>query len=115
MALDNPTNGAALSRAIERGAPREEDLERAGKAILILIERAAGATATRVAMAADTAQKLAVELRTAEDRIGELELEVRHYQERAVRAEEWLLRVQHEIQNNFFKQNALAQTPDDDR
>jgi hypothetical protein len=35
-----------------------------------------------------------------------LEADVRHYQDRAMRAEKWLLRVYKEIEEKFFTQNA---------
>jgi hypothetical protein len=47
-------------------------------------------------------------LRAAEDRAKQLEAEVRHYQDRAFRAEKWLLRVYKEIEDKFFSQNAAA-------
>src|SRR5215207_2940907 len=89
-----------------KDGPPGEELERAGKAILVLIDRAAQTTQTRVAEAAKAAQNVTEQLRAAEDRIGQLETELRHYRERAARAEEWLNRVRDEIQNNFFSQNA---------
>jgi len=84
----------------------EEELERVGRAILILVDRAAEATGTRIAEAAEAAKNVTDQLRAAEDRRRQLETELRHYQGRAARAEEWLMRVRDEIQNNFFSQNA---------
>jgi len=103
-----------FGRSSKDGSP-EEELERAGKEILVLIERAGEITANRLAIAADAAQKIVVQLRASEDRIGQLEAEVRHYQERAARAEEWLMRVYNEIQKKFFDENAVPQTHDVDR
>ena len=89
-----------------KDGPPAEELERAGKAILVLIDRVAQTTEARVAETTKTAQKVTEQLRAAEDRIRQLETELRHYQQRAARAEEWLMRVRNEIQNNFFSQNA---------
>jgi hypothetical protein len=49
----------------------------------------------------------------AEDRIRELEAHVRHYQERADRAEKWLHRISLEIEQKFFSRDDSrpAQSP----
>ena len=50
-------------------------------------------------------QKLSGQVQTVEDRAKQLEAEVRYHQDRADRAEEWLLRVYKEIEDRFFDQN----------
>jgi hypothetical protein len=49
------------------------------------------------------AQKLSHQLRSAEDRIAELEAEVTAYRDRAERAEQWLHRVYSEIEERFLR------------
>ena len=69
-----------------------DPLDRAAQAILGLVHRAAAdAEANQQALA--TTYQLSCQLRAAEDRIRDLEAHVRHYQERADRAEKWLHRV----------------------
>jgi hypothetical protein len=46
--------------------------------------------------------QLSAQLRAAEDRIRELEANVRHHQERADRAEKWLYQISVEIERSFF-------------
>ena len=55
--------------------------------------------------AMDIAHKLSLQLRAAEDRLAQLEGDVRYYQERASRAEKWLMRIQHEIEEKFLCDN----------
>src|SRR4051812_30850680 len=61
-------------------------LDKAGQTILQLLNKAADVAEQNSGHAIDTAQKLAHQLRAAEDRISELEAEVAAYQERAERA-----------------------------
>jgi uncharacterized protein YlxW (UPF0749 family) len=53
--------------------------------------------------ALDMAQKLSHQLRSAEDRIAELEAEVQFYQEKCERAERWLHKVYTEIEDRFLQ------------
>jgi hypothetical protein len=48
------------------------------------------------------AQKLSHQLRTAEDRIADLEAEVQLYREKAERAEEWLSKISTEIEDRLI-------------
>jgi hypothetical protein len=79
-------------------------LDKAGQTILQLLSKAADVAEQNSRHAIDTAQKLAHQLRAAEDRISELEAEVAGYQERAERAEQWLHRVYTEIEDRFLRQ-----------
>jgi hypothetical protein len=53
--------------------------------------------------ALEMAQKLSHQLRGAEQRIAELEADVRSYRERADRAEEWLHKIYIEVEERFIK------------
>ncbi len=66
-----------------------EVVERAGQAVLDLIHRAADTTEANLQQARDVAEKLADQLRAAQNRIKELEANARYYQDRADRAEKW--------------------------
>ena len=54
------------------------------------------------------AQALSHKLRAAEGRIAELEAQAAAYQEQAERAEQWLLRVNTEIEDRFLRQDQNA-------
>jgi cell fate (sporulation/competence/biofilm development) regulator YmcA (YheA/YmcA/DUF963 family) len=94
------------SVAQDRTATSDGDqLESAGQAILKLLHKAAGATEANSRQAFATAQKLASQLRAAEDRIAELEAEVQHYREKSERAEDWLRKISAEIEDRLFNES----------
>jgi hypothetical protein len=86
------------------------DLDRSGHAIVALLQEAAQAARANEDRAAGIAQKLSQQLQAAEDRAAQLEADVQHYQDRAFRAEKWLLRVYKEIEDKFFKQKIAPKT-----
>jgi hypothetical protein len=79
-----------------------DPLDAAGKAILGSLHRAASAAEANYQQALEMTDKLSAGLRAAEDRIRELEGNVRHHQDRADRAEKWLYQVSVEIERKFF-------------
>jgi len=84
-------------------APNDGDqLDSAGRAILKLLHKAAGAAEANSRQALETAQRLSSQLRAAEDRIAELEAEVQQYRERAERAENWLRKISAEIEDRLI-------------
>jgi hypothetical protein len=56
------------------------------------------------ARAMDLAHKLSFQLRDAEERARELEAQATYFRERAVRAEDWLLRIHNEVEQTFFSE-----------
>jgi hypothetical protein len=92
-----------FARAAKGAGPGEADqLDKAGKTILQLVQRAAGIADENSRHAFGMAQKLSDQLRATEDRVTELEAEVAAYQERAERAEQWLHRVIRRLKTDFF-------------
>jgi hypothetical protein len=81
-----------------------DQLDSAGQTILQLLNRAANVAEQNSKHAIDMAQKLAHELRAAQQRISELEAEVVAYQNQAERAEQWLHKVYTEIEERFLRQ-----------
>ena len=79
-----------------------DQLDKAGQAILGLLNRAASAAETNYQQAIEMTHKLSAQFRAAEDRIRELEAKVRQHAERADRAERWLHQVSVEIEQKFF-------------
>ena len=81
-----------------------DQLDNAGQTILKLLHKAADVAEANSKHALDMAQKLSHQLRSAEDRIAELEAEVQRYQEKCERAERWLHKVYTEIEDRFLRQ-----------
>ena len=91
--------------APKNAAPDNADqLDNAGQTILRLLHKAADVAEANSKHALDMAQKLSHQLRSAEERIAELEAEVQHYQEKCERAERWLHKVYTEIEDRFLQQ-----------
>ena len=81
-----------------------DQLDQAGQTILQLLHRAAGVAEDNSRHALETAQKLADQLRVAQDRIVQLEAEIESSRDRADRAEQWLHRIYNEIEDRFLRQ-----------
>jgi outer membrane PBP1 activator LpoA protein len=92
--------------AAKNAAPLDsaDQLDKAGHTILRLLHKAAGVAEANSKHALDMAQKLSHQLRSAEDRIAQLEAEVQLYQEKSDRAEQWLHKVYTEIEDRFLQQ-----------
>jgi len=77
-------------------------VDRAGNAIVELVNRAANNGEANLLAAQETAEKLAYQLRAAQGRINELEANVRYYQDRTERAEKWMHQISSEIHRKFL-------------
>ena len=109
---------AAVSDALETKdtGSEAEIVDRAGNAILGLVSRAADAAAADLKEAREAAEKLADQLRAANEQlqaahdqlraahgqVNDLKADVRHYQNRADRAEKWLHQISSEIEHKFL-------------
>ncbi len=120
IANSNQKSAAMNQRAPEKvipfaPSPREQQqqqrqndgdpLDRSGQAIVSMLQDAVEVAKQNCERAMDIAHKLSLKLREAEDRIAQMEGDVRHYQERAARAEKWMHRIQAEIEDRFFNDN----------
>jgi hypothetical protein len=90
-----------------------DTVERSGQAIVALLQQAADSANSNCDRAMEYAHKLSVQVRASEERIKELEVDLRHYQDRAQRAEEraqraesWLVRIYKDVEQRFFEQKA---------
>jgi len=101
---DALTPEAAMPDASEaKNTGSETDLlDRAGNAILGLVNRAAGTMQADLQEAREVAEKLADQLRVAHDQINKLDAKARYYQDRADRAEKWLQQISSEIEQKFL-------------
>jgi hypothetical protein len=78
-------------------------LDHAGQSILGLLQQAATTAKENCGRALRVAHDLSLQLRAAEDQIKTLEAELRHLEDRALRAENWLQRISPEIEARFFE------------
>ena len=51
----------------------------------------------------DLAQRISSQLHAAEERAREFEAEAKYFRDRAACAEEWLVRIQSELEQTFFE------------
>jgi hypothetical protein len=80
-----------------------DPLDKAGQSIMGLLQEAATTAKENYGRALRVAHGLSLQLRAAEDQIKALEAELRHFQDRAMRAENWLQRISREIEARFFE------------
>jgi chromosome segregation ATPase len=94
------------SSAVVRVAPKErseiEPIDQAGHALIGLLKEAANSSKENVERAMTVAHRLSLELRSAKDRIKELESEVERLESRATRAEQWLGAIKKEIEETLL-------------
>ena len=79
-----------------------DPLDRAAQTILGTINRAATSVEASYRQGLEVNNKLAAQLRAAEQRISELEVKARYHEDRADRAEKWLYQISVEIEQKFF-------------
>jgi hypothetical protein len=79
-------------------------LDSAGKVILKLLHKAAGAAEANSRRALETAQELSTQLHAAKNRVAELEAEVQLYREKFERAEEGLRKISTEIEARLINE-----------
>ena len=79
-----------------------DPLDRAAQTILGTINRAATTVEASYRQGLEVNDKLAAQLRAAEQRMSELEVKARYPEDRADRAEKWLYQISVEIEQRFF-------------
>jgi hypothetical protein len=95
--------------ARETASVNNDQSDSVGQSILSLLHTAADETETDSRRSLETAQRLSHQLHAAQDRIAELEAEVRLYREKAERAEEWLGRISTEIEDRLINEPEVKQ------
>jgi hypothetical protein len=87
----------------EREWPRGDDqVDKSGQAIIGLLDQAARSAKEDCDRAFELAHKLSLQLREAEDRATQMQSQIEHLQERALKAENWMLRIYKEIEERFL-------------
>jgi hypothetical protein len=104
MANYSEFQAANSQRQDEPASNDGSQLDTAGQAILKLLHKAAGVAEANSRHGLETVQKLSRQLREAENRIAELEAELRPSRERAERAEEWLTKISTEIEDRHINE-----------
>ena len=103
--MSAPNDIAAPNQANDPGRRANDPLDAAGQNILGLLHEAAGLAEQNCRTAIASAQDLSAKLKAAQARIGDLEANLRYYQNRSGRAEGWLTVISSEIEQRFFRQS----------
>jgi chromosome segregation ATPase len=98
--MDKPATEIIAFAPMPRG--ELELIDQAGHALIDLLKQAGDISKESVDRAMSVAHRLSLELRTAEDRIRELEAEVERLEGRATRAEQWLGAIKKEIEDTLI-------------
>jgi hypothetical protein len=75
----------------------------AGHHIVGLLQKASDMAKAECQRALDLAHRVSSELRDVEERARKFEAEAHLFRDRAARAEEWLVRIERELQQTFFQ------------
>jgi hypothetical protein len=104
------TPASVIAFAPKKGSPDATMVaDDAGRGIVALVQKAADLAREDCDRAMDLAHRLSSELRAAEERAREFEAEANYFLDRAARAEEWLVRIEGELQQTFFQNKEQQQ------
>jgi hypothetical protein len=105
MSIQESATGAAVVPFApnKRNPDPTTVVDESGRSIVALLERASDMAKHDCARAMDLAHKLTFQLRAAEERVQELEVEAAHFRECAARAEDWLQHIHREVEQTFFQ------------
>ena len=98
------TRASVVAFAPKKGPPGSTVVaDDAGEHIVALVQRASDMAKADCQRALDVAHRVSSELREAEERARKFEAEAHYFRDRAARAEEWLVRIESELQQVFFQ------------
>jgi len=100
--MDKPSTEVVRFAPQQKRRAEFEPIDRAGHAVIALLQKAADIAEENTERAMTVAHRLGLELRTAEDRIRELEGEVERLESRATRSEQWLGTIKKEIEDTII-------------
>jgi TolA-binding protein len=100
--MDKPSTEVVRLAPQQKRRAEFEPIDRAGHAVIALLQKAADIAEENIERAMTVAHRSGLELRTAEDRIRELEGEVERLESRATRAEQWLGTIKKEIEDTII-------------
>jgi hypothetical protein len=105
-------NDAVALEAVVALTHDDDAVNRTGRTILSLLQRAAGAAEKNTQHAIGIAHKLSRELQASEDHIRKVETELRYYKDRCERAEEWLRQISVQFGERFPASGELQGDPE---
>ena len=95
-------------------SPHNDDtLDQSGNEVIVKIHQAAGIAEQNAQHVLGISHQTSMQLRVAEDKVAKLEAEIWAYKERAERAEEWLRRIEQEIEKTFAARQPQLQQSED--
>ena len=104
------TSASVVAFAPKKGPPDAIMVaDDAGEHIVALVQQASDIAKADCQRAMDLAQRVSSQLRAAEERARAFEEEANYFRDRAARAEEWLVRIESELQQTFFQNKSQQQ------
>jgi hypothetical protein len=91
-----------VRRFAPKNGDRADPIDEAGGALMAMVHQATEQASETCDRATGLVDKIAARLYAVEDQIKELEAEVAYHRTRAMKAEEWLNRIQSEIQSTLL-------------
>jgi hypothetical protein len=112
MRVQKGETASIIAFAPKKGAPDATIVaDDAGEHIVALVQQASNRAKADCQRAMDLAHRVSLELRAAEERARAFEEEANYFRGRAARAEEWLVRIESELQQTFFQNKEQQQHP----
>jgi predicted nucleic acid-binding Zn-ribbon protein len=96
--MDRPATELFRFARKQKPGREDESIDQAGQSLLALIKDAANFSKESIERAMTMAHRVSHELRAAEERIRQLEADIKHLESRAMRAEQWLEVIKNEIE-----------------
>ena len=97
------TRASVVAFGPKKGRPDSTMMtDDAGQHVIALVQKASDMAKADCQRAIDLADRVSSELRAAEERARAFEQEANYFRDRAARAEEWLARIEGEVQQAFF-------------
>jgi hypothetical protein len=105
-AQTSETRASVVAFAPKKGRPDSTMMtDDAGQHVIALVQKASDMAKADCQRAMDLANRVSSELRAAEERARAFEEEANYFRDRAARAEQWLARIESEVQQAFFQNN----------
>ena len=103
MPVQTSETRAVVAFGPKKGRPDSAMMtDDAGQHVIALVQKASDMAKADCQRAIDVADRISSELRAAEERARAFEQEANYFRDRAARAEEWLARIEGEVQQAFF-------------
>ena len=98
------TRASVVAFGPKKGRPDAAMMtDNAGQHVIALVQKASDMAKADCQRATDLANRANSERRAAEERARAFEEEAKYFRDRAARAEEWLARIEGELQQAFFQ------------